>query len=100
MLTCSLDDYGRSAASGVSFYVGPVGSLLHVGVRCKSPTIQFLLKQSRETEITGSRTTNRSHDLVQRLRLVKKTRPNIPISHPAISITFDPLSGSGTHPAT
>ena len=25
MLTCSLDDYGRSASSGVSFYVGPVG---------------------------------------------------------------------------
>ena len=24
MLTCSLDDYGRSVSSGVSFYVGPV----------------------------------------------------------------------------
>ena len=25
MLTCSLEDYGRSVSSGVSFYVGPVG---------------------------------------------------------------------------
>ena len=25
MLTCSLDDYGRSVSGGVSFYVGPVG---------------------------------------------------------------------------
>ena len=25
MMTCSLDDYGRSVSSDVSFYVGPVG---------------------------------------------------------------------------
>ena len=27
LLTCSLDDYGRSASIGVSFYVGPIGGL-------------------------------------------------------------------------
>ena len=25
LLTCSLEDYGRSVSSGVTFYVGPVG---------------------------------------------------------------------------
>ena len=76
-------------------------SFLHAGFRCKSPVIQVLLKQSRETEITSPHTANRSHDLVQRYRLVaKKTRPKIPISHPAVSITFYPLRGSGapSHP--
>ena len=27
LLTCSLEDYGRSVSSGVIFYVGPVGGL-------------------------------------------------------------------------
>jgi hypothetical protein len=59
-------------------------SLLHVGVCCISLASQVLLKESREKEITGSHTTNRTYHWVERYRWeVMDEPPNNPDLSPS-----------------